>query len=289
MPLDLVDENMHRSDKQKIWPAWEPLVKVQNILGHSFVPTSRFQLFFGSTFLIVKNLLKAKIINISPLEMSVVTSNNLRKSIAINEVSILRQSRQAANLSIKSNSKNIIKKLVSDGVLVSTPAGSTAYNLSVHGPILSLNSKKISIAPISAFRPRRWAGKIVSDKSKVIKMKYPHIQDEQLQNKVYLKKEFQHFYESSAEKDIEQEDEKGLLCASTEFELAPHQMFVKTFLSNNTPYNGLLLYHGMGSGKTCSAIGICEEFRKSNKFNHEFKKIIILSMIVIFPLGRRPE
>ena len=58
-----------------------------------------------------------------------------------------------------------MKKLVSDGVLVSTPAGSTAYNLSVHGPILSLNSKKISIAPISAFRPRRWAGKIVSDKS----------------------------------------------------------------------------------------------------------------------------
>ena len=100
--------------------------------------------------------------------MSVTTNNKTRKSIAINEVSILRQSRQAANLLIKSNSKNIIKKLVSDGVLVSTPAGSTAYNLSVHGPILNLNSKKISIAPISAFRPRRWVGKIVSDKSKVI-------------------------------------------------------------------------------------------------------------------------
>ena len=118
--------------------------------------------------LIVKNLIKAKILNIYPLEMSVSTKSNIRKSIAINEVSILRQSRQAANLSIKNNSKNIIKKLVSDGVLVSTPAGSTAYNLSVHGPILSLNSKKISIAPISPFRPRRWAGKIVSDKSKVI-------------------------------------------------------------------------------------------------------------------------
>ena len=118
--------------------------------------------------LTIKNLNKAKTINISPLEMQVKTKNNLRSSIAINEVSILRQSRQAANLSIKNNSKNIIKKLVSDGVLVSTPAGSTAYNLSVYGPILSLNSKKISIAPISAFRPRRWAGKIVSDKSKVI-------------------------------------------------------------------------------------------------------------------------
>ena len=118
--------------------------------------------------LTIKNLNKAKTINISPLEMQVKTKNNLRSSIAINEVSILRQSRQAANLSIKNNSKNIIKKLVSDGVLISTPAGSTAYNLSVHGPILSLNSKKISIAPISAFRPRRWAGKIVSDRSKVI-------------------------------------------------------------------------------------------------------------------------
>ena len=116
----------------------------------------------------IKNLAKAKTVNISPLEMSVVTKKNVRKFIAINEVSILRQSRQAANLSIKNNSKNIIKKLVSDGILVSTPAGSTAYNLSVNGPILSLNSKKISIAPISAFRPRRWAGKIVSDKSKVI-------------------------------------------------------------------------------------------------------------------------
>ena len=115
-----------------------------------------------------KNLEKAKIIKISPLEMLVVTKNNKKKSIAINEVSILRQSRQAANLSIKSNSNIIIKKLVSDGVLVSTPAGSTAYNLSVHGPILDLNSKKISIAPISAFRPRRWVGKIVSDKSKVV-------------------------------------------------------------------------------------------------------------------------
>ena len=100
--------------------------------------------------------------------MSVYTKNKIKKSLAINEVSILRQSRQAANLSIKNNSKNIIKKLVSDGVLVSTPAGSTAYNLSVHGPILNLNSKKISIAPISAFRPRRWAGKIVSDKSTVV-------------------------------------------------------------------------------------------------------------------------
>ena len=63
-----------------------------------------------------------------------------------------------------------IKKLITDGILVSTPAGSTAYNMSVHGPILSLNSNKLSISPISAFRPRRWKGKIVSDKS-IIKIK----------------------------------------------------------------------------------------------------------------------
>jgi NAD+ kinase len=117
---------------------------------------------------IIKNLSKANIVSISPLEMIVKNkSNQTIKSLAINEVSILRQSRQAASLSIKQGSRQIIKKLVSDGVLVSTPAGSTAYNLSVHGPILSLHSKKLSISPISAFRPRRWKGKIVNDKSKI--------------------------------------------------------------------------------------------------------------------------
>ena len=117
----------------------------------------------------INNLSKARIVSIYPLEMKVKSKSNLiKKSIAINEVSILRQSRQAASLTILNGSKQIIKKLVSDGVLVSTPAGSTAYNLSVHGPILSLDSKKISISPISAFRPRRWKGKIVSDKSKII-------------------------------------------------------------------------------------------------------------------------
>ncbi|MDB0049195.1 NAD kinase [Candidatus Pelagibacter sp.] len=118
---------------------------------------------------IIKNLSKANMVSISPLEMIVKNKNNqTRRSIAINEVSVLRQSRQAASLSITQGSKQIIKKLVSDGVLVSTPAGSTAYNLSVHGPILSLHSKKLSIAPISAFRPRRWKGKVVNDKMKII-------------------------------------------------------------------------------------------------------------------------
>ena len=122
-----------------------------------------------STKKTIKNLSKAKMTVISPLEMKVKNKQGLiKKTLAINEVSILRQSRQAASLSIKVGSKLIIKKLVSDGVLVSTPAGSTAYNLSVHGPILSLNSKKLSIAPISPFRPRRWLGKTVSEKSTII-------------------------------------------------------------------------------------------------------------------------
>ena len=117
----------------------------------------------------IKNLLNANTVSISPLEMKVKNKNNyIKKSLAINEVSILRQSRQAATISISQGSRLIIKKLVSDGVLVSTPAGSTAYNLSVHGPILGLNSKKLSISPISPFRPRRWKGRIVKDDSKII-------------------------------------------------------------------------------------------------------------------------
>ena len=88
---------------------------------------------------LVENINKSKKISISPLKMRVISKSKTKSYLAINEVSILRQSRQAANLSIRNNSKYVIKKLVSDGVLVSTPAGSTAYNLSVYGPILSLN------------------------------------------------------------------------------------------------------------------------------------------------------
>ena len=115
-----------------------------------------------------KNLNNSKTIQIYPLKMTVKTkTNQIKKSIAINEVSILRQSRQTTSVKITAGKKNIIKNLISDGVLVSTPAGSTAYNLSVHGPILNLNSKKIAITPISPFRPRRWKGVILSDRSKI--------------------------------------------------------------------------------------------------------------------------
>ena len=122
-----------------------------------------------STKTIIKNLHKSNVISISPLEMIVKNNKNqIKKHLAINEVSILRQSRQAASISINTGSKQLIKKLIADGVLVSTPAGSTAYNLSVHGPILNLNSKKLSISPISPFRPRRWKGKVISEKTKII-------------------------------------------------------------------------------------------------------------------------
>ena len=120
---------------------------------------------------IKKSILKSKLITIPALEMTSISTKNIKKSaIAINEISLLRQSRQAASLRIQINKKILIKKLICDGVLVSTPAGSTAYNLSVHGPILSLNSKKLAVTPISSFRPRRWKGKVVSDAS-LIKIK----------------------------------------------------------------------------------------------------------------------
>ena len=117
---------------------------------------------------IIKSISKAKKFYISPLQIKAVAKNGkIFKAIAINEVSLLRQSRQTASLRVLSGKKILIKKLICDGVLVSTPAGSTAYNLSVGGPILSLNSNKLAITPISPFRPRRWKGKIVASSATI--------------------------------------------------------------------------------------------------------------------------
>ena len=114
---------------------------------------------------------KTKPIVISPLEMKAFTkSGKIYKAIAINEVSLLRQTKQTSLLQISNEKRILIKKLFCDGVLVSTPAGSTAYNLSVGGPILSLDSKQIAVTPISPFRPRRWKGKVVPSSS-VIEIK----------------------------------------------------------------------------------------------------------------------
>jgi len=118
---------------------------------------------------ILKNLNKTDLVKISPLQMIVKNkTGKTKKSIGINEISILRQSRQAVSISIKIGTKDLIKKLRGDGLLVCTPAGSTAYNLSVHGPILNLNSNKLAISPVSPFRPRRIKSKIVSNKSQII-------------------------------------------------------------------------------------------------------------------------
>ena len=119
---------------------------------------------------LIKRISKTKKVTINPLEVTGVYSKKKKSLIAINEISLFRQSRQTAMLSLKIREKMVIKKLIGDGVLISTPAGSTAYNLSVHGPILSLNSGKLAITPISPFRPRRWKGKIVNNNS-VIKLK----------------------------------------------------------------------------------------------------------------------
>ena len=118
-----------------------------------------------------KKISKSKKTNINSLSVNCSYGNGQKKNlIAINEISIFRQSKQTASLNISVGKKQIIKNLIGDGVLVSTPAGSTAYNLSVYGPILSLNSGKLAITPISPFRPRRWKGKIISNKS-IVKIK----------------------------------------------------------------------------------------------------------------------
>jgi NAD+ kinase len=86
---------------------------------------------------------------------------------AINDVYMLRQTHQTAKLSVSTDSQERLKELIADGILVATPAGSTAYNLSVNGPILPLNAPLLALTPISAFRPRRWRGALLPDHAKI--------------------------------------------------------------------------------------------------------------------------
>jgi NAD+ kinase len=111
---------------------------------------------------------KARALEIAPLRMEATTQDGKTHTFnAINEVSILRETRQTAKIQISLNDKVRIKELVCDGVLVATPAGSTAYNLSANGPILPLDSSLLALTPISPFRPRRWRGAIVPDRSQI--------------------------------------------------------------------------------------------------------------------------
>ncbi|MEP2989051.1 MAG: NAD kinase [Parasphingorhabdus sp.] len=107
----------------------------------------------------------ARPFKVKPLKMDVETISGATFSLpAINEVSLLRETRQTAKLEIEVNGRIMLEELVCDGVLVATPAGSTAYNLSANGPILPLGSNLLALTPISPFRPRRWKGAILPDK-----------------------------------------------------------------------------------------------------------------------------
>jgi NAD+ kinase len=94
-------------------------------------------------------------------------SGKSHEHYAINEVSLFRQSAQAAHLRIRIDGQERLSELIADGVLVATPAGSTAYNLSVQGPIIPINAPLMALTPISPFRPRRWRGALLPDKAKV--------------------------------------------------------------------------------------------------------------------------
>ncbi len=111
---------------------------------------------------------KAKSFGVSPLRMDAETIDGERVAIpAINEVSLLRETRQTAKLEVEVNGRVVLDELVCDGVLVATPAGSTAYNFSAQGPILPLDSPLLALTPISPFRPRRWRGAILPDSATV--------------------------------------------------------------------------------------------------------------------------
>ena len=98
---------------------------------------------------------------IHPLRMTAESAKGGTTAIAFNEVSLLRQTHQAAKMRIKLDGKIRLEELICDGLLVATPAGSTAYNLSAHGPILPLEAKLLALTPLSAFRPRRWRGALL--------------------------------------------------------------------------------------------------------------------------------
>ena len=105
---------------------------------------------------------------IHPLAMATQDAHGARhEAVAINEVSLLRQTRQTAKLKLAIDGKARMEELVCDGVMVATPAGSTAYNLSAHGPIIPIDARVLALTPISAFRPRRWRGALLSHTAKV--------------------------------------------------------------------------------------------------------------------------
>lgn len=117
---------------------------------------------------VIERVARATAVSVAPLVMQAVTQAGKEyRYHAINEVSLLRETRETAKLEIRVNGKVRMTELAGDGILVATPAGSTAYNLSVNGPILPLGSRMLALTPISPFRPRRWRGAILPDNAKV--------------------------------------------------------------------------------------------------------------------------
>lgn len=114
-----------------------------------------------------KRIADAERAQVHPLRMKATTASGAHEALAFNEVSLLRQTRQTAKIRIVVDGKARIAELACDGVLISTPAGSTAYNLSAHGPILPIDAALLALTPISAFRPRRWRGALLSHRAKV--------------------------------------------------------------------------------------------------------------------------
>jgi NAD+ kinase len=115
-----------------------------------------------------ERLQQAEISIIHPLRMTAIDSaGDSHEALAINEVSMFRRTHQAAKLRISIDGHVRMEELVSDGVLVATPAGSTAYNLSVHGPILPLGARLLALTPISSFRPRRWRGAVLHNSARI--------------------------------------------------------------------------------------------------------------------------
>jgi NAD+ kinase len=115
-----------------------------------------------------ERLARAQAETLHPLRMTARSQDGeLHKALAINEVSLFRETRQAAKIEISIDQVVRLEELICDGILIATPAGSTAYNLSAHGPIVPIGARLLALTPISAFRPRRWRGALLPDKAKI--------------------------------------------------------------------------------------------------------------------------
>jgi NAD+ kinase len=144
-------------DRHRIRPVFGMNLGTVGFLMNDWRPDRLFQ-----------RITEAKRIQVSPLRMQAETvQGQIVTTAALNEVSLLRETRQTARLEVTVDGRVVMPELVCDGVLVSTPAGSTAYNFSAQGPILPLDSALVALTPISPFRPRRWRGAILPDRTKV--------------------------------------------------------------------------------------------------------------------------